>query len=440
MAIAELSAATKPIRTKGLFDAAAAGKSYEDWQKAAGGSAMPSIAPAQVDDSVADRIGQITAQDSPLMQAARTEGLKVANRRGLLNSSMAAGASQGAALNYALPIASQDAGQDFQRNQAARAFEYGMAGQDSAQAWQAGESALNRDLEERLQGRDIASREKLTLAQIASTEGLAKAQRELDLVMQRNAISAVDQQQIRQIASTEGMAAAERALQERLQGRDITSREGLAKAQRELEERMQGAAISAADRQQLRDIASREGMAAAERELQQLMQGKDIASREKLVGQDIASREKLTLAQIASTEGMAAADRALEDMMQSRAIGAAEKQQIRDIKSREGLAAAERELQRQLQQQDIQFQQGERKLDRQLQEKLASWNLNSADRNAAASMLTAMEGMYQNQFSAILANTAMSAKDRESFLNAAKNLRDKQLNMVEQLYNVDLKW
>ena len=68
------------------------------------------------DDSVAGQVTALTKQDSTLMQGARTSGLKVATRRGLLNSSMAAGASESAALAAATPIASQDASQIYGKN------------------------------------------------------------------------------------------------------------------------------------------------------------------------------------------------------------------------------------------------------------------------------------------------------------------------------------
>lgn len=68
------------------------------------------------DDSVASQVTALTSKDSALMQGARTSGLKTANRRGLLNSSMAAGASESAALAAATPIASQDAQQAYGKN------------------------------------------------------------------------------------------------------------------------------------------------------------------------------------------------------------------------------------------------------------------------------------------------------------------------------------
>ena len=54
-------------------------------------------------------LGQIMAQDNPLMQQARTQSQQQMASRGLLNSSMAIGAGQSALYNVAMPIAQQDA-------------------------------------------------------------------------------------------------------------------------------------------------------------------------------------------------------------------------------------------------------------------------------------------------------------------------------------------
>lgn len=227
------------------------------------GSAWKAAVPKQVNDSVADKVKELTSQDSPLMQQAKTEGLKVANRRGLLNSSMAVGASQDAMVSKALPIASQDASQAFQKNMAANDFTFSMEGQDDAQKFQAGEAALGRQLE---------------------------------LTMQQNSIDATNQQQIRDIASREGLAAAERALQELMQGKDIASREGLAAKERELQERMQGT-----------DIASREKLAAEERALQQQMQEREIGYQQAERNLDRALQEKLASWNLKSADRNAAA-------------------------------------------------------------------------------------------------------------------------------------
>jgi hypothetical protein len=89
---------------------------------------------------------------------------------------------------------------------------------------------------------------------------------------------------------------------------------------------------------------------------------------------------------------------------------------------------------------DIAFRKSEGALERGLQEQIAKWNLSSNDRNAAAQFVTNMETMYQNTYNSIMSNQSLDAKSRENYLTAAKNMRNTQLNMVEQMYNVDLNW
>lgn len=55
------------------------------------------------------QLSGILASGSPLMTQAKTQGLQTANQRGLLNSSIAAGAAQGAMIERATPLATQDA-------------------------------------------------------------------------------------------------------------------------------------------------------------------------------------------------------------------------------------------------------------------------------------------------------------------------------------------
>jgi len=57
-----------------------------------------------------NQLNQITDENGAYIQRARNAGLAQANSRGLLNSSMAAGAAQGAAIDAAMPMAMQQAG------------------------------------------------------------------------------------------------------------------------------------------------------------------------------------------------------------------------------------------------------------------------------------------------------------------------------------------
>ena len=66
--------------------------------------------------TVAGQVNQITGQDSPLMQAARTRAAQVMNRRGGLNTTMAGQAGEQAVIETALPMAQQDANTVNQRS------------------------------------------------------------------------------------------------------------------------------------------------------------------------------------------------------------------------------------------------------------------------------------------------------------------------------------
>jgi len=61
-------------------------------------------------DTVQGQLNGILNSNSKLMKSAATQGKQQANQRGLLNSSMAVGASQNAMIQNAMPIAQQDAG------------------------------------------------------------------------------------------------------------------------------------------------------------------------------------------------------------------------------------------------------------------------------------------------------------------------------------------
>ena len=66
-------------------------------------------------DTVQGQITGLLDSDSQYMTRARARGTNVANSRGLLNSSLAAGASEASAIDAALPIAQQDAGSYLQQ-------------------------------------------------------------------------------------------------------------------------------------------------------------------------------------------------------------------------------------------------------------------------------------------------------------------------------------
>lgn len=77
-----------------------------------GGASTVAKEPGQMAD---EELARILSQDSPLMARARTEGAKWANQRGLMNTSMAAGATMGAMVDRAMPMALQNARVNLER-------------------------------------------------------------------------------------------------------------------------------------------------------------------------------------------------------------------------------------------------------------------------------------------------------------------------------------
>lgn len=75
---------------------------------------LPPPGPIAANATVEGRLNNLLASDSKYMDLARTYANQESNRRGLMHSSIAIGASQEAAIKSALPIAQQDAGQQHQ--------------------------------------------------------------------------------------------------------------------------------------------------------------------------------------------------------------------------------------------------------------------------------------------------------------------------------------
>jgi hypothetical protein len=91
---------------------------YDEYMKAAPATAATVTAPPvagtaewtpTADATVAGQVNKLVTQGSPLIDQAQTAAKQQANRRGMLNSTMAITAGQDAAYRAAMPIAQQDA-------------------------------------------------------------------------------------------------------------------------------------------------------------------------------------------------------------------------------------------------------------------------------------------------------------------------------------------
>lgn len=155
-------------------------------------------------EDVGDQAARLMSQDSPLMQKARASGMQYANQRGLLNSSLAGAAAQSAVLDQVIPMASQSAGQAFERGQQGREFafrsseaekergftaeqaglerEFKSAETEKQRLFEAAEAALERDfkmsladLDAAIQREKILSAETITQWELASKEAINAA-------------------------------------------------------------------------------------------------------------------------------------------------------------------------------------------------------------------------------------------------------------------------
>ena len=124
------------------------------------------------DDSVANKVTEITSRDSPIMQQARTQAAQQSNARGLLNSSIGVQAGQEAVYKAALPIAAQDANQTFQKNISGQGYR-------QTEGLQGNEIAANEATQQRTIAADEATQQRAIDANTGTQERSIEADRYL---------------------------------------------------------------------------------------------------------------------------------------------------------------------------------------------------------------------------------------------------------------------
>ena len=165
-------------------------------------SGAPKPAPVTTDRTgaavpgVSGRLDTLLRSDNPYLERRRTRALQYANRRGLRNSSIAAGAAEAAAIDAAVPIASADA------DIAAR--ERGMR---SSEFMQTRDHRVQQLMQERGFGHDAAQRE---------------ADRELQTLMQTRDHRVQQLMQTERFDHDTAQRQADRELQTEMQQRGFT--------------------------------------------------------------------------------------------------------------------------------------------------------------------------------------------------------------------------
>lgn len=141
---------------------------------------------------VSGRLHGLLQSDSPYIDRARTRARQYANRRGLMNSSIAAGAGEAAAIDAALPIAQADANiaageramrsQEFQQYRSIRSQELM---QQKGLDHDAAQREADRELSELLQARDHRVQQLMQIERLDHDAAQQLANRELQSTLQR---------------------------------------------------------------------------------------------------------------------------------------------------------------------------------------------------------------------------------------------------------------
>jgi hypothetical protein len=181
----------------------------------------PAINPAYVpppyavkDDSVESFLPGLLDKSGALMTKARGDAMRTANRRGLQNSSIAAGEGTKAALGVVVPMASQDASQTAQKNLAAQGFGYNaqLQGQQIAGQTNIAQMQITADVQKQREA-DAAAMERL------KQQGYSEQQ--IESMRETNAMTVLKQQGF----NDQQIELMREASQKELTGQTLTSEE-----------------------------------------------------------------------------------------------------------------------------------------------------------------------------------------------------------------------
>lgn len=145
--------------------------------------------------SVIDNVNADLAGNSTYVQAAKSAGADYANQRGVTNSSIGAGAAEGAAINAVTPIATADASNTTQKDLSAQGYAQSTQLQGQQIAGQTAIAQMNIDAAAKQQAAQIVAQLQISGDQIAAQRDIANLQ-----------ISDADKQQLLSIAEQTNLA------------------------------------------------------------------------------------------------------------------------------------------------------------------------------------------------------------------------------------------
>jgi hypothetical protein len=129
-------------------------------------------------------------------------------------------------------------------------------------------------------------------------------------------------------------------------------------------------------------------------------------------------------------------DQRNQNFMQGRDITSREGMQTRDIDANRTNLDTELGSRERMQQADL----GSRTLDREAQDRIARMNVASGERQSASQLAASFEQSYSQVVSNIMNNPEIPAEARQTYLQHAVRVRDSNLQLVEQMYGIQLDW
>lgn len=169
---------------------------------------------------------------------------------------------------------------------------------------------------------------------------------------------------------------------------------------------------------QVQDILGREKLQAAQLAAEKERLGMQLTSQERLARDEINAAMERLQQELGSRERISQQD-----------IDAAMARLQTDLSSREGMNQAQLDVQRQLE-----------AMQRESQERIAQLNVQAGEREAASRTAAQFESTYSQMVSNIYNNPEIPATARQQYLDHAARVRDSNLRLVEQMYNIELDW
>lgn len=288
--VSSMSGATMESQTRGMVPRVPNGKAAMPSGSAASGAAPPVALDREGNpiQGVSGRLQGLLSSKSPYLDRARTRAKQYANRRGLLNSSIAAGAGEAAAIDAALPIATADA-EIAARERGMRSQEFmqarGILSQEFMQKRGLDhDSAMreaDRELSKLLQERDHRVQQLMQTQRLDHDAAMQQANRELQSALQARAHAHAASMQESQQRFAGGQAALDRRAAEIAQDKNISAAEARQQAQNEFASEQASRDRRAAEIAQDKDITATAARQQAQNEFAAKQADKDRAQANK---------------------------------------------------------------------------------------------------------------------------------------------------------------